>query len=115
MPASHKIEIKSVVRLSPRKLEALNGLSIPGIKLSDGYGYVLREYASPDTTLDDARRRLSSIKTSLANSGSCHLPGKFLPKIFDRRFKPLLDGNLRLPAQLQFRQADGRLPLGRII
>ncbi len=42
-------------------------LSIPGIKLSDGYDYVLREYASPDTTLEDARKRLASIKTSLAD------------------------------------------------
>lgn len=67
MPVSHKIEKESVVRLSPKKLEALNVLSIPGIKLSDGYDYVLREYASPETTLDDVRRRLASIKISLAD------------------------------------------------
>jgi hypothetical protein len=67
MPVSHKIEKESVIPLSPKKLEALNVLSIPGIKLSDGYDYLLREYASPETTLDDARKRLSSIKTSLAD------------------------------------------------
>jgi hypothetical protein len=67
MPVSHKIKKESVVRLSPRKLEALNVLSIPGIKLSDGYDYVLREYASLETTLADARKRLSSIKTPLAD------------------------------------------------
>lgn len=67
MPVSHKSEKESVVRLSSKKLEALNVLSIPGIKLSDGYDYVLREYALPETTLADARRRLSSIKTSLAD------------------------------------------------
>lgn len=67
MPASHKIEKAPVVRSSSRKLEALSVLSIPGIRLSDGYDYVLREYASPETTIDDVRRRLSSIKTSLAD------------------------------------------------
>lgn len=65
MPVSHKIEKDPVVRLSARKIAALDELSIPGIKLSDGYDYVLREYASPKTTLDDVRRRLASIKTSL--------------------------------------------------
>ena len=67
MPVSHKIEKDPVVRSSSRKLAALNALSIPGIKLSDGYDYVLREYASSETTLADARRRLSSIKTPLAD------------------------------------------------
>lgn len=67
MPASHKIEKESVVRSSPKKLAAINVLSIPGITLSDGYDYVLREYASPETTLADARKRLSSIKTPLAD------------------------------------------------
>lgn len=67
MPVSHKIEKDPVVRSSSRKLAALNVLSIPGIKLSDGYDYVLREYASQETTLADARRRLSSIKTPLAD------------------------------------------------
>lgn len=67
MPVSHKIEIDPVVRSSPRKLAALNVLSIPGITLSDGHDYVLREYASPDTTLADARRRLSSLITPLAD------------------------------------------------
>lgn len=67
MQVSHKTEKEPIIRLSPKKLEALDELSIPGIKLSDGYDYVLREYASPETTLDDVHRRLSSIKTSLAD------------------------------------------------
>jgi hypothetical protein len=67
MPVSHKSEKEPIVRLSPKKLEALNVLSIPGIKLSDGYDYVLREHVLPNTTLEDARRRLSSIKTPLAD------------------------------------------------
>ncbi len=54
------------VQISPKKLDALNQLSIPGIKLSDGYDYILLEYALPESTLDNARKRLSSIKTSLS-------------------------------------------------
>ncbi|MBI4688787.1 MAG: hypothetical protein HY754_00720 [Nitrospirae bacterium] len=54
------------VQLSSKKLEALKELSLLGVKLSDGYDYVLWEYASPETTLDDARKRLSSIKSSLS-------------------------------------------------
>jgi len=55
------------IQLSSKKLEALKELSKIGIKLSDGYDYVLKEYASPATTLADAKKRLSSIKTSIAN------------------------------------------------
>jgi hypothetical protein len=53
-------------QVSSRKLEALKSLSKLGLKLSDGYDYVLWEYASPETTLEDVRNRLSSIKTSLS-------------------------------------------------
>lgn len=51
---------------SSRKLLALKELSRLGLKLSDGYDYVLWEYVSPETTLDDVKKRLSSIKTSLS-------------------------------------------------
>ncbi len=54
------------IQLSSNKLEALKKLSKLGIKLSDGSDYVLKEYASPTTTLKDARKRLSSIKTSMS-------------------------------------------------
>ncbi|NCO67984.1 MAG: hypothetical protein COY75_02035 [Nitrospirae bacterium CG_4_10_14_0_8_um_filter_41_23] len=53
-------------QVSSRKLEALKSLSKLGLKLSDGYDYALWEYASPETTLEDVRNRLSSIKTSLS-------------------------------------------------
>lgn len=65
MPAYRKSD-NSVVQLSSKKLEALKELSRLGVKLSDGYDYILWEYASSETTLDDVRKRLSSIKTSLA-------------------------------------------------
>ena len=65
MLTSRKSE-NSVVQLSSKKLEALKELSLLGVKLSDGYDYVLWEYASPETTLDDVRKRLSSIKSSLS-------------------------------------------------
>jgi hypothetical protein len=52
--------------LSPMKIEAIKGLSQLGLKLSDGYDYVLWEYVSSETTLDDVKKRLSSIKTSLS-------------------------------------------------
>ncbi len=65
MIASRKSDTLAV-GLSPMKLEAIKGLSKLGLKLSDGYDYVLWEYASPETTLDDVRKRLSSIKTSLS-------------------------------------------------
>jgi len=65
MSASRKSD-DLVVRLSSKKLEALKELSKLGIKLSDGYDYVLWEYASTQTNLDDVRKRLSSIKTSLS-------------------------------------------------
>jgi len=55
------------IQLSSKKLEALKELSKIGIELSNGYDYVLKEYALPATTLADARKRLSSIKTSIAN------------------------------------------------
>lgn len=51
--------------LSPQKLEALKELSASGLKLSNGYDLLL-EYASPETTLEDVRKRLSAIKSSLA-------------------------------------------------
>jgi len=54
------------IQLSSKKLEALKELSKIGIKLSDGYDYILKDYALPETTLADARKRLSSIKTSVA-------------------------------------------------
>jgi hypothetical protein len=54
------------IQLSSKKLEALKELSKLGIKLSDGYDYILKEYALPETTLADVRKRLSSIKTSVA-------------------------------------------------
>lgn len=53
------------IPLSPQKLEALKELSASGLKLSNGYD-LLREYTSPETTLEDVRKRLSSIKNSLA-------------------------------------------------
>ena len=53
-------------QVSSRKLEALKSLSKLGLKLSDGCDYALWEYASPETTLEDVRNRLSSIKTSLS-------------------------------------------------
>lgn len=56
----------NMTQLSSKKLEALKELSKIGIKLSDGYDYILKEYALPETTLADARKRLSSIKTSVA-------------------------------------------------
>jgi len=54
------------IQLSSKKLEALKELSKLEIKLSDGYDYILKEYASPETTLADVRERLSSIKTSIS-------------------------------------------------
>ncbi len=53
-------------RVSSRKLEALKSLSKLGLKLSDGYDYALWEYASYETTLEDVRNRLSSIKNPLS-------------------------------------------------
>ncbi len=67
MSSSHKIGQSSVIQLSSRKLGSLKKLSIPGIKLSDGYDYILSEYAEPDTTLDEVRKRLSVIKTTLSD------------------------------------------------
>ncbi len=52
--------------LSSKKLEAIKEISKLGLKLSDGYDYVLWEYVSPETTLDDVKKRLSSIKASLS-------------------------------------------------
>lgn len=63
MTVSRKLETAG---LSSKKLEAIKELSSLGLKLSDGYDYVLLEYTSPETTLDDVRKRLSSIKTSLS-------------------------------------------------
>jgi len=57
---------KVTIQLSSKKLEALKELSKLGIKLSDGYDYILKEYASPETSLADVRERLSSIKTSIS-------------------------------------------------
>jgi hypothetical protein len=54
------------IPLSPQKLEALKNLSASGLKLSNDYD-ILLEYASPQTTLEDVRKRLSAIKTSLAD------------------------------------------------
>ena len=54
------------IQLSSKKVDALKELSVFGIKLSDGYDYILKEYALPETTLADARKRLSSIKTSIS-------------------------------------------------
>ena len=67
MLTSNKSTNNPAVQLSPKKLEALNKLSIPGVKLSDGYDYDLREYASATTSLDEVRNRLSSIKSSLSD------------------------------------------------
>ncbi len=66
MLASKRKAKDSGVQLSSRKLEALKELSKIEIKLSDGYDYVLWEYASDKTTIENVRRRLSSIKTSLS-------------------------------------------------
>ena len=65
MLASRKSD-NLAVQLSSRKLEGLKELSKLGIKLSDGYDYILSKYASLETNLEDVRKRLSSIKTSLA-------------------------------------------------
>ncbi|MEW6002737.1 MAG: hypothetical protein AB1638_08850 [Nitrospirota bacterium] len=65
MLVSKKSDNKTI-QLSSKKLEALKELSKLGIKLSDGCDYILKEYVSPETTLADARKRLSSIKTSLS-------------------------------------------------
>ena len=54
------------IQTSLKKSEALKGLSKLGIRLSDGSNYILKDYASPKTTLADVRKRLSSIKTSLS-------------------------------------------------
>lgn len=58
--------IDSTPHPSASKIAALKTLSIPGIKLSDGYDYDLREYATPETTLEELRKRLASIKTPLS-------------------------------------------------
>jgi len=65
MPVSKKSD-NVTIQLSSKKLEALKELSKLGIKLSDGYDYILKEYASPETTLANVRERLSSIKTSIS-------------------------------------------------
>ena len=57
---------KVTIQTSSKKDEALKGLSKLGIRLSDGSDYILKDYASPKTTLADVRKRLSSIKTSLS-------------------------------------------------
>lgn len=54
------------IQLSSKKREAMKELSKLDLKLSDGSDYILKEYASPDTSLADVRKRLSSIKTSIA-------------------------------------------------
>ena len=54
------------ISVSAKKREAMEELSNLDIKLSDGSDYVLREYTSSKTTLADARKRLSSIKTSIS-------------------------------------------------
>ncbi|MFH0933554.1 MAG: hypothetical protein V1832_04485 [Nitrospirota bacterium] len=65
MLASKKSD-NAPIQISSKKLEALKELSKLGIKLSDGSDYTLRDYASPKTTLADARKRLSSIKNPLS-------------------------------------------------
>jgi hypothetical protein len=65
MLASKKSD-KAPIQPSSKKSEALKGLSKLGIRLSDGSNYILKDYASPKTTLADVRKRLSSIKTSLS-------------------------------------------------
>jgi hypothetical protein len=65
MLASKKSD-NATIQISSKKLEALKELSKLGIKLSDGSDYTLRDYASPKTTLADARKRLSSIKKPLS-------------------------------------------------
>ena len=65
MLASKKSD-KAPVQTSSKKREALKELSKVGLKLSDGSNYILKDYASPKTTLADVRKRLSSIKTSLS-------------------------------------------------
>lgn len=65
---SAKKELNALpAQVSSKKLEALKSLSSLGLKLSDGYDYSLWEYVSPETTLEDVRKRLSSIKTSLSD------------------------------------------------
>lgn len=54
------------VQLSSKKLEALKELSKLGLKLSDGYDYDLWQYPSTATSLEDVRKRLSAIRTSLS-------------------------------------------------
>jgi len=56
----------ALIQTSSKKSEALKELSKVGLKLSDGSNYILKDYASPKTTLADVRKRLSSIKTSLS-------------------------------------------------
>ncbi len=61
-----KISENINIQLSSKKIEALKKLSRLGLKLSDGYDYALLDYVSPKTTLNDVRKRLSSIKTSIS-------------------------------------------------
>lgn len=54
------------VQPSIHKLKALKELSRLGLKLSDGYDYNLYEYIQPESSLENTRQRLSSIKESLS-------------------------------------------------
>ena len=56
----------ALIQTSSKKSEALKELSKVGLKLSDGSNYILKDYASLETTLADVRKRLSSIKSSLS-------------------------------------------------
>ena len=56
------------VQPSLHKLEALRELSKLGLKLSDGYDYNLYEYVIPESSLEETRQRLSSIKEPLSHA-----------------------------------------------
>ncbi|TAN42585.1 MAG: hypothetical protein EPN22_12525 [Nitrospirae bacterium] len=52
---------------SAQKLAALKALSTAGVKVSDGYDYLLNEYILPESTLESVQKSLSHIASALSD------------------------------------------------
>lgn len=68
MPLLNRKYNGPTVQPSIHKLQTLKELSHLGVKLSDGYDYNLYDHVLPESSLDETRQRLSSIKDSLSQS-----------------------------------------------
>ena len=68
MPQLNRKYNGPTVQPSVHKLQALKELSHLGVKLSDGYDYNLYDHVLPESSLDETRQRLSSIKGTFSQA-----------------------------------------------